>query len=61
MDQAQTAHDSFAERVITEFRDHHPPFIADNDIFYIAGAVDKDGDLATEVTGKLNETGSQIM
>lgn len=61
VDQAQTAHDSFAKRVITKLRDHHPSFITDNDIFHIAGAVDKDGNLATEVTGKLNETGSQVM
>jgi len=61
VNQAQTAHDPLAERVITQLRDYDPFLVTDNDIFHIAGTVDKDGDLATEVAGKLNETGGQIV
>ncbi|MHB8056859.1 MAG: hypothetical protein ACYDHC_03070 [Desulfuromonadaceae bacterium] len=61
MDQAQTAHDPLAERVITQFWDYDPFFVTDDDIFDIAGTVDKDGDLATQVAGELDEPDSEIV
>jgi len=51
MDQAQAAHDPFTERVIAQFGNYDPFFVADNYVFHIAGAVDENTDLATEVAG----------
>jgi hypothetical protein len=61
VDKTQSAHDPFAERIITQFGDHDPSFITDNDVFYAAGAIDKNGDLTAEFAGKFDETGSQFM
>jgi hypothetical protein len=61
VNQAQTAHDPLTERIITQFGDYDPFFVADNDVFDIAGAVNKNGYLATEVAGEFNEAGSQFV
>jgi hypothetical protein len=61
VDQTQTAHDPFTERVIAQFGDYQPFFIADNDVFHVAGTVDEDADLAMEVAGEFNEAGSQFV
>jgi hypothetical protein len=61
VDQTQAAHDLFSERVIAEFGDYQPFFIADNDVFHASGAVDEDADLATEVAGEFYEAYSQFV
>jgi hypothetical protein len=61
MDQAQTAHDPFAEWIILQFRDYQPFFIADNDVFHIASAVDEDAYLAAKIAGQFDKADSQIM
>lgn len=60
MDQAQTAQNPFAERIIPQFRDYQPFFVADYDIFNTAGTVDEDADLAAEIAGDFNEAGGQF-
>jgi hypothetical protein len=61
VNQAQTAHDPFTERVIAQLGNDDPFFIADNDVFNITCAVDKDGNLTTEVAGKFDEAECQIV
>jgi len=61
VDQAQTAKCLFSQGVIPEIRNYNPLFIADDDIFDNALAIDENGDLATDIIGKFNEAGSQFL
>jgi hypothetical protein len=61
VNQAQAANDPFSERVISKFRNCQPFFITDDDVFNIAGAVDENADLATEIVGDFDETGGQFL
>jgi hypothetical protein len=61
VDKAKAAHDSFAKGVITQFRYDDPFFIADNNIFDIAGAIHEESDLTAEFTGEFDETGSKFV
>jgi hypothetical protein len=60
MDQTQTAHDPFAERIIAQLRDYHTSFITNDDIFHNSGAVDQEGNLATQVAGEFNKACSKL-
>ena len=61
MDQAQTAKSLFPQWIIPKIRNHDSFFIADDDIFDNALAIDENGDLATDIIGKFNEAGSQFL
>lgn len=61
MDQAQAPKCLLPQWVIPEIGNHNPFFIADDDIFDNALTIDENGDLATDVTGQFNETGSQFL
>jgi hypothetical protein len=61
MDKAQAAHDSFTKGVIAQFRYDDPFFIANNNIFNIAGAINEKSNLTTKFTGKFNEAGSEFV
>jgi hypothetical protein len=61
MDQAETAHNPFPQRIITQFGDYHPFFIADDNVFHTAGTIDEDGDLTPQIAGNFDKAGRQIV
>jgi hypothetical protein len=61
VDKAEAAHDPFPEGVVAQFRYDDPFFIADNDIFDIAGAINEESNLTAKFTGKFNEAESEFV
>jgi hypothetical protein len=61
VDKTKAAHNSFTERVIAQLRNDDPFFIADNNIFDIAGAINEKSNLTSKFTGKFNEAGSKFV
>ena len=60
MDQAQPPQRMLAQRVVAQLGYDEPLFIANDNIFHHALAVDQDTDLAADVGGYLDETGGQL-
>ena len=61
MNQPQATHDPFTEGIIPQFGNHHPFFVTNNNVLNITGTVDQNGNLTTQIGGKLDKAGRQFV
>jgi hypothetical protein len=61
MDQAQSAQASLAKRIVAQFRDDHPFFVTDNDVFDHTGSVDQYADLAADIGRDFHKAGAEFV